>query len=146
MKKPRIHQDDMPDGLKHNPFAALRPKGEAAPAPEAETEPDQAKPAREPKTPERRAPKTPRARAARGSGPRLVVQREKKGRAGKVVTRISGLTPQLGDPATLTRDLKRALGCGATLDGKDILLQGSLTDRVATWLRTKLDVDVTIGN
>ena len=141
-KKPRIHQDDKPGGLTHNPFAALRGAQEPAPpAAEEDHEPEPAPPPLEPAKPSRASSK-----GRPSSKGRLLVQREKKGRAGKVMTRVSGLTRDMADPTELMRELKRALGCGATIDGVDILLQGTLTDRAASWLRDRLDVDVTIGN
>jgi len=45
---------------------------------------------------------------------KLVVQRERKGRAGKTVTRISGLPPELIHE--VAPQLKAALGCGATVE------------------------------
>jgi len=125
MKK-RIRQDDDPDGLKHNPFAALRPSGKPA------------KPAPEPSPRE--------AEAAPGGGVRAVVRREKKGRGGKTVTRVSGVEVRGAALEELARDMKRALGCGASVDGEDVLLQGALTERAAEWLRSKRGLRVTIGN
>ncbi|QDU65342.1 translation initiation factor [Engelhardtia mirabilis] len=125
--KPKRPQDDAPDGLVHNPFAALRPQG-AAPIPETAPQPT-----------------GDEAPAAAGGG-KLVVQREKRGRAGKTVTRVSGL---VGDPealALLARELKRALGCGASVEGTDVILQGAQTERAAKWLREQRGARVTIGN
>ena len=117
--------DDRPGGLTHNPFAALRPDGQPAPPPVDDT-------------------------PAPGDDPaptgRIVVRREKKGRGGKTVTRITGL--DLAPPAldALKRQLKKALGAGASIDGTDLLLQGDLTSRAASWLESELDRRVTIGN
>ncbi|MDA1264803.1 MAG: translation initiation factor [Planctomycetota bacterium] len=76
----------------------------------------------------------------------VVVRREKKGRGGKTVTRVSGLELNAKDLTSLARDLKQGLGCGASVDGEDILLQGALTDRAAAWLMKHRGVRVTIGN
>lgn len=137
MKK-RIRQDDEPDGLKHNPFAALRPSG---------------KPARPDPTPAGRGARdTAASGGTAGSGDkaaggtRAVVRREKKGRGGKTVTRVSGLEVRGPALEEFARDMKRALGCGATVDGDDVLLQGALTERAAEWLRSKRGLRVTIGN
>ena len=143
-KNSRIQQDDKPGGLTHNPFAALR--GTEKPAPTADERNPRPDPKSAPAPRKTAKPSRVQSPGSRPSEGRLLVQREKKGRAGKVMTRVSGLTRGMADPAELMRDLKRALGCGATLDGQDILLQGALTDRVATWLRERLGVDVTIGN
>lgn len=127
-KRTRIDPEDAPDGLHHNPFAALRPSGTPAPAPaprpaEADPEPDSG-----------------------ADGPRLVVRREKRGRAGKTVTRVSGLGLRGAQLDELARRLKRALGCGASVEAPDVLLQGALTDRAAAWLTENLGARVTIGN
>lgn len=101
-------------GLAHNPFAALAgatPKG-ATPPPDAA--PDAAVPAGSP------------------FPGKLVVRREKKGRGGKTVTRVSGVAE--AHRQELAGRLKKALGCGASLEGDDIVLLGSLVDRAADWL------------
>ncbi len=117
---------DQPDGLTHNPFAALRGEGSSPlvePSEDTVVEP------------------TPKSD---GGGRRLVIRREKRGRGGKTVTRIAGLAPTELQPLAVR--LKRALGCGATIDGPDILLQGSQLDRAATWLESHLGTTVTRGN
>lgn len=121
MNRRRDH-DDLPQGLTHNPFAALRPDG--APAPKAEE---------------------PSEDASSGSPEgRLVVRREKKGRGGKTVTRISGMGDV--DLTELARELKRALGCGATVEEGDVLVQGAQVERAATWLEARFGCAVVRGN
>ena len=120
-KDKRIVQDDAPGGLTHNPFAALRPSGTPAePVDEARDASDEG------------------PSAANDGRERIVVRREKKGRAGKTVTRVSGLE--------LARELKRALGCGASVEDGDVILQGSLTERAAEWLERERGAKVRIGN
>lgn len=99
--------------LTHSPFAALA--GVAAP-------PAPAAPA---------APTEPVKVGARFPH-KLVVRREKKGRGGKTVTRIQGLPASERD-AILAR-LKKALGCGGTVEDEDVVLLGALVDRAADWL------------
>jgi translation initiation factor 1 (eIF-1/SUI1) len=81
------------------------------------------------------APGTPDApKSFFARSPRLVVRREKKGHGGKTVTRIEGL---IGSPHQLdeaARELKRALGCGATVDRADVVVQGDLVERVRAFL------------
>ena len=96
--------------LKHNPFAALA-QSASEPAAEAPTEP---------------------AQPTRPFAPKVVVRRETKGRGGKTVTRISGIAADHRE--ALAERMKRALGCGATIEGDDVLLLGSLVDRAADWL------------
>lgn len=66
-------------------------------------------------------------------GAKVVVTREKKGRAGKTVTRITGVD---GDLEALKKQVKKALGCGATIEEGEIVLLGSLTERAATYLES----------
>lgn len=120
--------DDLPKGLSHNPFAALRPDGKPAPCAKS------------------RSAETTAGQAPASSPQQVVVRREKKGRGGKTVTRVSGLELNAKDINSLARDLKQGLGCGASVDGEDILLQGALTDRAAAWLMKHRGVRVTIGN
>ena len=77
---------------------------------------------------------------------RVVVRRENKGRGGKTVTRINGIA--LAAPAldALAREIKRALGCGAVVDGDDVVVQGAQAERAANWLRANGHRDVIIGN
>lgn len=98
----------------HNPFAALSALRDELPAG------DDPAPARPPEA------------AAPPPLGKLVVRREKKGRGGKTVTRVSGLPP--ARLAELARDVKRALGCGATTEGDDLVLLGSVVDRAAAHL------------
>ena len=64
-----------------------------------------------------------------------MVSAEKKGRAGKTVTRVQGLPP--GELPALARQIKAALGCGATFEGDDLLLLGSLVQRCVDWLEAR---------
>ncbi len=112
----------------NNPFAALQglgkdlPKQEKAPEPEVEA-----------------SPKGP----APLSG-KIVLRREKKGRGGKTVTRVTGLPPSRLEE--LCKKMKKGLGCGAKVEGADLVLLGQLTDRGADWLREAGATEVVIGN
>jgi translation initiation factor 1 len=48
------------------------------------------------------------------------------------VTRISGVAR--GEREDLASRMKRALGCGATIEGDDVVLLGDLVERAALWL------------
>lgn len=102
--------------LAHHPFAALA--GMRAPAGPAPVE-----------APVEEAPASPRFPG------KLVVRREKKGRGGKTVTRIQGLPAS--EREAIASQLKRALGCGATVEGDDVVLLGALVDRAADWLEAE---------
>ena len=102
-----------------NPFAALSseglPEGAAAPAPD---------------------PGPTRAPTKR---PRVVLRREKSQRGGKTVTVISQIPTHLSPPEieTLCREARKALGCGGTVEGREIELQGDQPDRVRAYLEKR---------
>lgn len=63
------------------------------------------------------------------SSPSIVhIALERKGRAGKTATIIYDLTIADDEILRLAADLKRSLGCGGSVRGNEILIQG---DRVA---------------
>ena len=70
-------------------------------------------------------PATSESKAARRG--KVVVRKERAGRRGKTVTVVSGLG---GDLPAEAKALKRALGCGAVVEGEDVVLQGDLRERV----------------
>ncbi|MEM6955754.1 MAG: translation initiation factor [Myxococcota bacterium] len=115
------------ESLRHNPFAQLAPdKPKTEPAKTADLA---------------NAPKgEAKAKALKA---RVVLRREKKGRGGKTVTRVQGLPP--GSAVTYAKQMKKALGCGASVDGDDVLLHGTLTERGAAWLEAK-GARTVIGN
>jgi len=68
---------------------------------------------------------------------RIVLRFERKGHGGKSVTRVEGL-PFSGDVLeNLARELKKGMGCGAWVEGNEILLQGNLTERMQEWFQKK---------
>ncbi|MGE0790922.1 MAG: translation initiation factor [Sandaracinaceae bacterium] len=113
--------------LTHNPFAALSgaalPPGPTTPGP---TAPGPTTVAASPDEDPREAPAGSR---------KIVVRHERKGRGGKTVTRISGL--EAGELSSFTTRMKKALGCGATIEGDELVLLGDLVDRAAGWLETQ---------
>jgi translation initiation factor 1 len=66
---------------------------------------------------------------------KLVLRKERKGRGGKTATVLSGLRPELRDP--VARALRHALGCGASVDGDVVVLQGDLATRAQAWLAAR---------
>jgi translation initiation factor 1 len=113
--------------LAHNPFASLAGLGEGLPPGETEAV---AEPAPDPEP--NRFPK------------KLVVRMEKKGRRGKTVTRISGIPGR--EIQALTGRMKKALGCGAVVEDGELVLQGSLVDRAASWLEKEGATQIVKGN
>ena len=87
-----------------------------------------------PEPPARPAP----APAPTPKGPaRAVVRYERKGRRGKEVTLIEKLDLRAAELDTWCRDLKRALGCGGSVDGGAIVLAGDQRVRVAPLLEAR---------
>lgn len=132
MPKPRTKPAIAPStgSLTHNPFARL--VGTAAPASPlpAAPPPVEPLPVADPSPPE--GPPAHADPAAIRFPAKVVVRRETKGRAGKTVTRITGLPD--AHRAWLAQAMRRALGCGGTVEGADVVLLGSLVDRAADWL------------
>lgn len=67
-------------------------------------------------------------KAPKTATPLLTIFYEKKGRAGKPATIITGFNPDdsdaLGRADDLARELKKRLGCGGSARGGEILIQG----------------------
>lgn len=84
------------------------------------------------------------ARDARGWPDKVVLRHEKKGRGGKTVTRIAGVPAERREDTA--RSLRRALGCGATVEGADVVLLGRVADRAAAWLRDAGAARIVVGN
>lgn len=103
-------------GLTHRPFAALRAR---APERAAEPEPADAVPAESGVSRARSVP----------TSIRLAVER--KGRAGKTITRVTGLGAGREE---WMHAIRRAVGAGASLDGEDVVVQGDQLARLARWL------------
>jgi len=74
---------------------------------------------------------------------KVIVARSKKGRGGKVVTTITGVKSELD---ALTHELKKALGCGATVEDGVIVVQGDQTARVRAFLEGRGARKVIIGS
>jgi predicted translation initiation factor SUI1 len=77
---------------------------------------------------------------------KLVLRREKKGRGGKTVTVVSGFNMQSARLEDLSRTMRKALGCGSTVEEGTIVLQGDITDRTRTWLEKQGAKKVIVGN
>jgi translation initiation factor 1 len=85
------------------------------------------------------APPAPRAPA------RAVVRMERKGRGGKEVTVVDKLGLPPVELERWCRELKQALGCGGSVDGELIVLQGDLRPRIGAVLEARGVGRVTIG-
>jgi translation initiation factor 1 len=86
-------------------------------------------------TPEAPAPAPKKGEIDLAKNGKIVVRRERKGRGGKTVTLVSGIeraTPQLEE---IARAMRKALGCGSTLEGHVIVLLGDIVPRAQAWLQ-----------
>jgi translation initiation factor 1 len=70
--------------------------------------------------------------------PRVVLRREKARRGGKTVVVVSQIPTHLSPPeiTALLQAAKKSLGCGGTVEGREIELQGDQPDRVRTFLES----------
>ncbi|HET9370022.1 MAG TPA: translation initiation factor [Vicinamibacterales bacterium] len=113
----------------HNPFDALRELGSKArglaPAPEAET-----------------APATPAGVKAQA---RAVVRMERSGRGGKEVTVVEQLDLDEAGRQSWLKALKSALGCGGTVEGPSLVLQGDHRERLRPLLAARGVRKVIVG-
>lgn len=91
-------------------------------------------------------PEPKRAPVREPSGPaRAVVRMERKGRGGKEVTCIEKLGLPEPDLERWCSELKKALGCGGSVDGDVIVLNGDLRQRLEPLLVARGVRKVTLG-
>jgi translation initiation factor 1 len=81
-----------------------------------------------------------------GGATKIVVRREKKGRGGKTATVVEGIKRPPSALERIARDLRKALGCGASVDGDTIVVQGDMAARIEPWLVARGAKRVVIGN
>ncbi len=115
-----------PAPLGHNPFAALAGKRQELPAGVS------------------KQPPAPPAQAPRGPA-RAVVRYERKGRGGKEVTLVEQLNLREAELAGWLKALKAALGCGGTVDGDALVLQGDQRKRLPALLEERGVRKVSVG-
>ena len=84
----------------------------------------------------REVPETRRT-AAPARHERFVLRRERKGRKGKTVTLVETAGLSSSAISSLAQELRRSLGCGSSVDERDIVLQGDMVDRCKELLRRK---------
>ena len=77
---------------------------------------------------------------------KLTVARERKGHGGKTATVVSGLGLPARDLEAVVRALRRALGCGASIDGDRLVVQGDQVPRVQAWLAAQGARRIVVGN
>lgn len=77
---------------------------------------------------------------------KLVLRRERKGRGGKTATVIEGLGLKAAALEQTLKTLRKALGCGGSIDGDHLVLNGDLCERADAWLRAHGATRTVIGN
>ncbi len=77
-------------------------------------------------------PRAPATSTSLSDVARVVVRRERKGHGGHTATVLEGLAGL--DLDALAKQLKRALGCGASVAEAAVVLQGDVADRACEWL------------
>ena len=77
--------------------------------------------------------------------PRAVVRMERAGRRGKEVTVIEQLELPVDQRDVWLKELKASLGCGGTIEGVALVLQGDHRERCAKWLSKKGVKRVSVG-
>ena len=65
------------------------------------------------------------------------IRRETKGRKGKGMSVIDGINPQEHDLGTLCKWLKKQCGCGGSVKGNNIEIQGDVREKLQTLLTAK---------
>jgi translation initiation factor 1 len=80
--------------------------------------------------------KAPPPAAPKGPA-RAVIRLDRKQRRGKEVTVVDKLGLRPAELETWCRELKQALGCGGSVDGEMIILQGDLRPRLPALLTAK---------
>ncbi len=72
---------------------------------------------------------------------RLILRREKKDRGGKTVVVVYGFDQLPGwgfdKMDALCREIRKKIGCGGTVEGKEIMIQGDQAARVAEYLEAQ---------
>jgi translation initiation factor 1 len=88
---------------------------------------------------------TGKAAAAQKLPPKAVVRMERAGRNGKEVTVIEQLDLPVEQRDGWLKELKASLGCGGTIEGVALVLQGDHRERAAKWLTKRGVKKVSVG-
>ena len=95
---------------------------------------------------ERREPsEAPAAKVDARFAGKLVVAFTRKGRGGKTVTTVQGVRASASELDALAKELRHALGCGASVDEALIVVQGDQVQRVKAFLEGKGAAKVVVG-
>ncbi len=89
---------------------------------------------------------TPTAPEVSAYGGKIVVAKTRAGRGGKTVTMVRGLRGDAAALDAIARELKRAMGCGAVVEGDAIVVQGEQGPRLRAWLEARGAKRIVIGS
>ena len=127
-KNKKIDTSPDTEGLTHNPFANLLQETDRSDLPQGPEQESESPPQKELSPPQHLQKRLKEVR-------KVVLRKERKGRGGRTVTLIEGVTDF---PESLLEELasqlKKALGTGATLEEGTVVLQGDQRDRANRWL------------
>lgn len=115
-----------PKNKSRSPFAALEALRESLP-----------------KGPEPKPATLTREASAAQFEDKVVLSRSKKGRGGKIVTTIAGVRAEARE--ALARDIRVAVGCGATVEDELIVVQGDQHARLRGFLESRGVRKVIVG-
>jgi translation initiation factor 1 len=76
---------------------------------------------------------------------RAVVRYQRKGRGGKEATVIEQLGLSESERVSWLQQLKQALGCGGSLEGEALVLQGDQRSRIRQWLTARGVGRISVG-
>lgn len=123
MAKKRVdHSSTSNEAAFDNPFGALA--GLKASLPEGDSAPSEAAPAAT-------------SNATHPFSAKLVLRVERKGRGGKTVTILEGLSGDESARKKWLQELKTKLGCGAKWEDQVLVVQGDQADRIREWLQAQ---------
>lgn len=75
--------------------------------------------------------------AAEAKISKAAMRRERAGRGGRTVTIVTLPQDYRGDLTALAKELRKALGCGSTIEDGKIVLQGDIMERVEAFFTKK---------
>jgi len=68
---------------------------------------------------------------------KIILQRQKTGRGGKVVTAVIFAKGSAVNLEYLAKEMRKGLGCGSHVEEDIVILQGDISDRAEKWLKGK---------
>lgn len=96
-------------------------------------------------TPAAPAPEPPSGPYDLNQSGKIVLRRTRKGRGGRTVTLVQQVSASAEGLDQLARDLKKGLGCGASVEEDEVVLQGDQVERAQAWLQSQGARRVVVG-